>query len=113
MEATYDTIGRPEALSWTIFGQRRPTESRTYTINGQVAQLNLGETENLRWTLHYDLDGRLKMMNELKLKLQAGGVPQKFGDVDYGVDGNGWVYKRGRDHKIKFLHYFRRFLLSI
>uniref|UniRef100_A0A914CCG1 EGF-like domain-containing protein n=1 Tax=Acrobeloides nanus TaxID=290746 RepID=A0A914CCG1_9BILA len=95
MEATYDTIGRPEALSWTIFGQRRPTESRTYTINGQIAQLNLGETENLRWTLHYDLDGRLKMMNELKLKLQAGGVPQKFGDVDYGVDGNGWVYKRG------------------
>uniref|UniRef100_A0A915BMY1 EGF-like domain-containing protein n=1 Tax=Parascaris univalens TaxID=6257 RepID=A0A915BMY1_PARUN len=90
-----DILGRLASTEWAIFGEKRPIEKRTYNIDGQLTQLTMGESENRRWTLHYDLDGRLKAINERKLLLASGGVPQRFEQVIYEVDGNGWTTGRG------------------
>ncbi|VDM44506.1 unnamed protein product [Toxocara canis] len=90
-----DVLGRMENVEWTVFGEKRPAEKRAYNIDGQLAQLTMGENENRRWTLHYDLDGRLKAINDRKLSLAAGGVPQRHDQVMYEVDGNGWTVRRG------------------
>lgn len=31
-----DILGRLESTEWTIFGEKRPIEKRTYNIDGQV-----------------------------------------------------------------------------
>ncbi|VDK46754.1 unnamed protein product [Anisakis simplex] len=90
-----DLVGRLESVEWSVFGEKRPLEKRTYNIDGQLTQLTMGEDESRRWTLHYDLDGRLKAVNDRKLTLSAGGVPKSFDQLVYEVDGNGWTSRRG------------------
>ncbi|MFH4980727.1 hypothetical protein AB6A40_007436 [Gnathostoma spinigerum] len=95
MSAEYDAIGRLEAIQWTIMGERRPTEKRSYNIDGMLTQLTMGESTDRRWTCYYDLDGRLKAVNDNKLILGPGGIPIMFGQLEYETDENGWVKRRG------------------
>ncbi|KAK0414638.1 hypothetical protein QR680_011539 [Steinernema hermaphroditum] len=91
----YDVAGRVEAVQWTVSGVKRPLERRTYNINGQLAQLIVGERDEHRWNLHYDLDGRLKALNNEKILLGPGGVCKKYDEEEYKVDANGWVTQKG------------------
>lgn len=43
----------------------------------------MGEADDQRWTLHYDLDGRLKAFNDIKVVLGPGVIPQVFGQVTH------------------------------
>ncbi len=101
LTAQYDVFGRLETMNSSIYGSTRPMERRKYDIDGQVivtqqwnlnlnclqlTQLNIGEQEKQRWTLHYDLDGRLKAFNEKKVQLANGGAPVKMGQVERSED---------------------------
>lgn len=35
-------------------------------------QYSFGEAEDRQWTLHYDLDGRLKAINDAKISFSGG-----------------------------------------
>ena len=44
-------------------------------------QLTTDESPDRNWALHYDLDGRLKALNDATLSLTTAGLPMQFGKV--------------------------------
>lgn len=56
--------------------------------------MTVGKQKSHRWTIHYDLDGRVKAVNEKKVEISRGLV-RKFGDLSYKTDPAGFVLERG------------------
>lgn len=115
MSVKRHSLGWVETVDWIVMGQKRPTERRTFNMDGQVCylillfawfytafsllfenfknfvfaafilsfeyhcnqnfiltllqlvQYTIGEADDRRWTFHYDLDGRLKAINDAKI----------------------------------------------
>uniref|UniRef100_A0A1I8EAL2 EGF-like domain-containing protein n=1 Tax=Wuchereria bancrofti TaxID=6293 RepID=A0A1I8EAL2_WUCBA len=94
MRVTRHSLGWVEAVDWIIIGEKRPTEKRTFNMDGQLVQYTIGEADDRRWTLHYDLDGRLKAINDAKISFSSGKL-KNADQVDYTVNANGWTRSRG------------------
>uniref|UniRef100_A0A914UIF6 Tox-GHH domain-containing protein n=1 Tax=Plectus sambesii TaxID=2011161 RepID=A0A914UIF6_9BILA len=91
--AHYDSAGRVEGVERTVAGEQRPPQVRTYNVDGTLGQLNVGDQAH-RWTLHYDLDGRLKAVNDNKLQL-INGAPVDMEKLKFETDASGAVVRRG------------------
>uniref|UniRef100_A0A915PKS0 EGF-like domain-containing protein n=1 Tax=Setaria digitata TaxID=48799 RepID=A0A915PKS0_9BILA len=94
MNVTRHTLGWVEDVHWTINGEKRPIEKRTFNMDGQLIQYTAGDADDRRWTLHYDLDGRLKAVNDAKI-LFSGGNLRNLDQVEYTINENGWIRSRG------------------
>ncbi|KAM3723399.1 Teneurin-1 [Dirofilaria immitis] len=97
MSVTRHALGWVETVDWTIIGEKRPIEKRTFNMDGQLVQYIIGETDDRRWTLHYDLDGRLKAINDAKISFSDGKL-KNVDQVDYTVNTNGWTRRRGNTY---------------
>ncbi|KAL4003026.1 GHH signature containing HNH/Endo VII nuclease toxin family protein [Acanthocheilonema viteae] len=95
MSINRHALGWVETVDWTVIGEKRPTEKRSFDMDGQLVQYTIGETDDRRWTLHYDLDGRLKAINDAKISFSNGKL-KNVDQVDYTVNANGWT--RSRDN---------------
>ncbi|EFO27446.1 hypothetical protein LOAG_01036 [Loa loa] len=94
MRVTRHALGWVEVVDWIVIGEKRPTEKRTFDMDGQLVQYTIGEADDRRWTLHYDLDGRLKAVNDAKISFSNGNL-KNVDQVDYTVNANGWTRSRG------------------
>lgn len=64
------------------------------------------------WKLYYDLNGRIKQINNLPIQLEIGGFSKRFGDLDYKTYNNGWVKQRGFFFKFfLFNNFLKEFLI--
>uniref|UniRef100_A0A915CTH4 Uncharacterized protein n=1 Tax=Ditylenchus dipsaci TaxID=166011 RepID=A0A915CTH4_9BILA len=90
----YDSLGRLTKTIWTVGGQTQTSEEHLYNPNGQLSKVVLSRGH--QWSLAYDQNMRLKQINNVKLKLGAGGLAQKLGDTIYESDHKtGWIDQRG------------------
>ncbi|VDO34155.1 unnamed protein product [Onchocerca flexuosa] len=94
MSVTRHALGWVEAVDWLVIGEKKPTEKRTFNTDGQLVQYTIGEADDYRWTFHYDLDGRLKAINDAKILFSSGKL-KSIDQVEYTVNTNGWTRKRG------------------
>ncbi|VDN02037.1 unnamed protein product [Thelazia callipaeda] len=94
MSVNRHAIGWTESVDWTVMGEKRPLEKRIFNSNGQLMQYTIDETEDRRWTLHYDLDGRLKAINNVKILSSAENI-KNSDQINYAVNANGWIQRRG------------------
>ncbi len=80
-------------------------QSRDYNADGLLASILRGGSGDgaQQYTLHYDLDGRVRAINDMSVVLDEGGRLKQVGDVAYGDQfSSGWVSTRGDDEHIDY-----------
>ncbi|KJH48710.1 hypothetical protein DICVIV_05166 [Dictyocaulus viviparus] len=87
-----DVAGRTHLNTWqTISGKFK--EVKTFDAQGRLATCDV--SGKAKYVFKYNNDSRIILINDVSYEWHSGGVPKKVGQLEYGVDGNGWTIKRG------------------
>ncbi|CEF67291.1 Teneurin-3 [Strongyloides ratti] len=91
----YDEIGRVIKKEWFMRNDKYLSEKKEFGINGKLVYYMLkGNEEKKEWRLYYDINERIRQINE-KLIEKENGIVKKFNDMEYIRDKNGFIIKRG------------------
>uniref|UniRef100_A0AC35TJA7 Teneurin-1 n=1 Tax=Rhabditophanes sp. KR3021 TaxID=114890 RepID=A0AC35TJA7_9BILA len=99
VEYEYDNLGRVSTIQWFNRGNKLALERREYGINGELVKYVVGGNDDYRfneplhWNIEYDLDCRVRAINE-KIIYKENGVVKLFDGLTYENE-NGWIVRRG------------------